>query len=124
MVHISNINTMNSIYYADFHSIIKYGIFFGGNSSNSGKIFTLYDVLNETHEIFQTDSSVRNINSRNKHQLHRPNVNQSSINIFYSWPRSETILKRDKTKFKAALRKYLNTHFFNLQMNFICKNDL
>ena len=41
MVHISNINTTNSIYYADFHSIIKYGIFFGGNSSNSAIIFTL-----------------------------------------------------------------------------------
>ena len=41
MVHISNINTLKSIYYAYFHSIIKYGIIFWGNSSNSGKIFTL-----------------------------------------------------------------------------------
>jgi hypothetical protein len=37
----SNINTLKSIYYAYFHSVIKYGITFGGNSSNSGKIFTL-----------------------------------------------------------------------------------
>jgi len=41
MVHISNINTLKSIYCAYFHSLIKYGIFFGGTSSNSGKIFTL-----------------------------------------------------------------------------------
>jgi len=42
MVHISNINTLKSIYYAYCHSVIKYGIIFGVNSSNSGKIFTLH----------------------------------------------------------------------------------
>ena len=41
MVQISNINTLKSIYYAYFNSIIKYGIIFWSNSSNSGKIFTL-----------------------------------------------------------------------------------
>ena len=41
IVHISNINILKSIYYAYFHSIIKYGIIFYGISSNSGKIFTL-----------------------------------------------------------------------------------
>jgi hypothetical protein len=40
MVHISNINTVKSIYYVYFHSIIKYGIIFWGNSSNNGNIFT------------------------------------------------------------------------------------
>jgi hypothetical protein len=39
--YISNSNTLKSMYYAHFHSIIKYGIIFWGNSSNSGKIFTL-----------------------------------------------------------------------------------
>ena len=37
-VHISNINTLKSIY---FHSVKKYGIILWGNSSNSGKIVTL-----------------------------------------------------------------------------------
>jgi hypothetical protein len=41
MVHISNINTIKSIYYAYFHTILKYGIIFEDNFSNSGKIFTL-----------------------------------------------------------------------------------
>ena len=41
MYHISNNNTLKSIYFAYFHSIIKYGIMFRGNSSNSKKIFTL-----------------------------------------------------------------------------------
>jgi len=40
MAHISNINTLKSNYYAHFHSVIKYGVIFRGNSSNSGKIFT------------------------------------------------------------------------------------
>ena len=45
MVHISNSNsnsnTLKSTYYEYFHSIIKYEIIFWGNSSNSGKIFSL-----------------------------------------------------------------------------------
>jgi hypothetical protein len=41
VVHISKINTLKSIYSAYFHSVIQDGIFFWGNSSNSGKIFTL-----------------------------------------------------------------------------------
>jgi hypothetical protein len=45
MYHISNINTLKPIYFAYFHSIIKYGIIFWGNSSNSTKIFTLQEKL-------------------------------------------------------------------------------
>ena len=41
MVVISNINTLKSIYYAYFHSFMKYGIILGGKSSKSGK-FSLY----------------------------------------------------------------------------------
>ena len=39
MVHISNIDTLKSIYYAHFHSVIKCGIIFWGNSPNSRKFF-------------------------------------------------------------------------------------
>jgi hypothetical protein len=41
MVPISDITTLKSIYFAYFHSIIKYGIIFWGNSSYSTKIFIL-----------------------------------------------------------------------------------
>jgi hypothetical protein len=41
MVCISNINTFKSIYCAYFQSIIKYELTVWGNSSNSGKTFTL-----------------------------------------------------------------------------------
>jgi len=40
-VHISKLNTLRSIYYAYYHSIIKYEIIVWGKSTNSGKIFTL-----------------------------------------------------------------------------------
>ena len=30
-----------SIYFACFHCVLQYGIFFGGNSSNIGKVFTI-----------------------------------------------------------------------------------
>ena len=40
MVQISNINTINSIYYVYIHSITKYWKFFLGNSYNNGNIFT------------------------------------------------------------------------------------
>jgi hypothetical protein len=40
VVHISNSNTLKSIYWAYFHSITKYEIIFWGNSSNNKQIFT------------------------------------------------------------------------------------
>ena len=39
---ISVILILKSIYYTSFHSVIKSGIIFWGNSSNSGKIFTVH----------------------------------------------------------------------------------
>jgi hypothetical protein len=45
MCHISNSDTLRSVYFACFHSIMKYGITFGGNSSNSKELFTLQKML-------------------------------------------------------------------------------
>jgi hypothetical protein len=41
MSHISRIDTLKSIYFAYFHSIMEYGILFWGDSSNSNMTFTL-----------------------------------------------------------------------------------
>jgi hypothetical protein len=41
VIHIGNITTLKSIYFAYFHSIMKYGIIVWSHSFNSGKIFTL-----------------------------------------------------------------------------------
>jgi hypothetical protein len=42
IAHISNINTLKSIY---SQSIINYGIILGGNSSNSGNIFASHNKI-------------------------------------------------------------------------------
>jgi len=79
-------------------------------------------------EIFQINSSIRNINTRHKHHLHRPNAHLScfqksksydGIKIFNTVPHGVTILKNDKAEFKAALRKYLHTHSFYCLDEFI-----
>jgi hypothetical protein len=41
LFHISNTDTLKSIYFAYFHSLMKYRIIFWDNSSDSKKIFTL-----------------------------------------------------------------------------------
>jgi len=97
-------------------------------------ILSLMKLVINNQEIFQTNSPIHNINSRNKHQLHRTNVNLScfqksifdtGIKIFNSLPPSVAILKNDRAKFKAALRKYLHTHpFYAINEFFMSKDDL
>ena len=80
------------------------------------------------------NSTTHNINTRNKHHLHRPNATQSCfqkstfcacIKIFNSLPPSLTILKNEKAKFKEVFRKYLNTHsLYSVDEFFMCINDL
>jgi hypothetical protein len=41
MLHVSSIDTLKSIYFANFHTLMKYGIIFLGNSSDSKRVFTL-----------------------------------------------------------------------------------
>ena len=72
-------------------------------------------------EFFQKNSSILNINARNKHHLHRPNANLScfqkstfyaSIKISNSLTPTVTILKNDDAKFKAPLENsYRHTPF-------------
>jgi len=71
----------------------------------------------------KTNSSIHNINTRNKHNLCRSNANlfcfqrstfYAGIKIFNSLPPTVTILSRNMKTFKAALRKYLHTHSFTL----------
>ena len=47
------------------------------------------------------------------------------MNMFNSLPPSVTILKNDKEKFKAGLRKYLHIQScHSVDEYFICKDDL
>jgi hypothetical protein len=160
MYHICNNDTLRSIYFAYFHSIASYGIIFWGNSSYSKKIFTIQkrtscrrlfkklEILTVPSQYiyslmsffignqvkFQTNSSVHNINTRNKHHLHRAVANlscfqkgasYSGIRIFNSLPQSITNLKNEKTQFKVALKRFLNAHsFYSVDEFFTCTDDM
>ena len=76
-------------------------------------IYSLMSFFIENQEKFRTNSSVQNINTRNKHHFHRPVANlscfqkgasYSGIRIFNSLPRNITNLKNEKTHFKIALK--------------------
>jgi len=85
-------------------------------------ILPLMSFIISKQENFQTNSSIHSIYTRNNHVLHKPiaslscfqkNTFSVAIQIFNSLPSSVTILKNDKAKLKAALRKYLHTHCFD-----------
>ena len=95
-------------------------------------ILSLVDFIIDNQVIFQTNSSKRNINTRNQHQLDRPNANLScfqkgafyaGIKLFNSLPPSVTILKNDKLIFRAALNKCLHTHCFYCADEFFMRKD-
>jgi len=74
---------------------------------------------------------MRNIDTRNRHHLHRSNANlpfffkqntvSASKNIFNSSPPNVTIFRKDMAQFTAAFNSYKHTAFI-LQMNFLYKN--
>jgi len=96
-------------------------------------ILSLMSFIINNQEIFQTNSSIHNMNTRNKYHLLRPNAKLSffkksifyaGMKIFNILPPSVTILQNDKAKFKAALGKYLHTHsFYIVDEFFMCKDD-
>ena len=97
-------------------------------------ILSLINFIINNQEIFQTNSSIHNIYTRNKHHLHKPNSKLSCFQkstfyagtkIFNSLPYSVTILNNEKAKFKATLRKYLQTQsFYSADEFFMCKDGL
>jgi len=96
-------------------------------------IYSLMSFFIENQEKFQTNSTVHNINTRNKHHFHRLVANlscfqkgafYSGIRIFNGLPRSITNLNNEKTHFKVALKKFLNAHFsYYVDEFFTCTDD-
>jgi len=84
-------------------------------------ILSLMSFIINHQEIFHTNSSICNINTGFQHL--RPNANLScfqkstlyaGMKIFNRIPPSVTILKNNKAKFKATLRKYFTYIPFTL----------
>jgi hypothetical protein len=85
----------------------------------TSSIFTLmYFVLNN-QELFQKNSAIHSVNTRNRDHLYRPIANLpcfqksaycAGIKIFNSLPSNLRSLMNKKTQFIVALKRYLNTH--------------
>jgi hypothetical protein len=97
-------------------------------------ILSLLNFIINNQGIFQTNSSIHDINTRNRPYLHRPNANlsrfiksmfYSGIKIFNSLPPTLKVVKNDKAKLKTTLSKYLHTHsFYSVGNLFMCKDDI
>jgi IS1 family transposase len=61
MSHISSTNTVKSIYFVYFHSIMRYGIIFWGKSCNSKKTFALQKKITRILAGVRTIDSCRNL---------------------------------------------------------------
>jgi hypothetical protein len=84
-------------------------------------IFSLMKFIVNNQEYFQTNSAVRNVNTRNKNQSHRPIANLScfqrsvyyaGIKIFNSLPFSLSDLINKRAQFEVALKRCLITYSF------------
>jgi hypothetical protein len=84
--------------------------------------------------MFQTNPSIHNINTNNKHHIRRPNTNLScfhwsafcaDIKTLNSLPPTVTAPENEEAKCKAALRKQQHTNCFDcVDGLFVCKYGL
>jgi hypothetical protein len=99
-----------SIYFHSWVSLLKIIKFF--------KQINLYTVLLQ-------EISIIFIGQMPTYLVFKKSIYYAGINIFNSLPPSLTVLKNDKAKFKAALRKYLYTNsFYSVDKIFRRKDDL
>jgi hypothetical protein len=95
-------------------------------------IYSLMSFVADNQDLFQANSSVTCIKTRQREQLHKPfvalsciqkGVTFSSIKIFNALPRSLVKLKNEKFRFKHALRRYLKYHSFYTLEEFFSSNS-
>jgi hypothetical protein len=84
-------------------------------------MYSLMSFVVDNQDLFQANSSVTCIKTRQMDQLHKPyialycikkSVTFSPIKIFNALPRSLVKLTAEKLRFKNALRKFLMYHSF------------
>jgi hypothetical protein len=84
-------------------------------------IFTLMNFVVNKQKLFQTNSAIYSVNTRNKDHLHTPTANLSCvqksayypcIKIFNSLPWNLRSLMNKRAQFTVSLKRYLNIHSF------------
>jgi hypothetical protein len=82
-------------------------------------MFTLMNFVVNDQELFQTNSAIHSVNTRNRDHLHRPTANLScfqkiaycaGIKTFNTVLSNLRSLMTKKAQFKVVLKRYLNTH--------------
>jgi hypothetical protein len=95
-------------------------------------IYSLMSFVVDNQDLFQANSSVTCIKTRQRDQLHKPyiallciqkGVTFSSIKIFNALPRSLVKLKTEQLRFKNALRRFLMYHSFYTLDEFFSSNS-
>jgi hypothetical protein len=119
MLHVSDTDTLKSIYFAHFHAF-KFGIIFVCNSSDSKTlpceyIFSLINFITHNKEHFQTNAEVQSVNTTHKHYLLKPTPNFScfqtnayyaGIKRFNDLPSDLKHLMNEKAPLSAGLLKW------------------
>jgi hypothetical protein len=84
-------------------------------------IFTLMNFVVNNQGLFQTNSAIHGVNTRNRDHFHRPTAKLScfqksayyaGIIIFNSLPLNLRSLMNKQTQFKVALKRYLSMYSF------------
>jgi hypothetical protein len=91
------------------------------------------NVVVTNQELYQTNSAIHSVNTRNRDHLHRlvasllcfqKSACYAGIKIFNSLASNLRSLMNKKAQFRVALKRYLNTHsFFSLEEFLMFKND-
>jgi hypothetical protein len=95
-------------------------------------IYSLMSFVVDNQGLFQANSSVTCMKTRQRDQLHKPyvalsciqkGVTFSSIKIFNALPRSLVELQTEKLRSKEALRRFLMYHSFYTLEEFFSSNS-
>jgi hypothetical protein len=92
-------------------------------------IFTLMNFVVNNQEVFQINSAIPSVNTRNRDHLHRhfiffKKVHSVLASMSPSLPSNLKSLRNKKAQFKVSLKWYINTHPFYYVEEFLTfKND-
>ena len=84
-------------------------------------IFSLLAFVNKNRGLFQSNSEIRDLNTRFSYNLHLPSTNltlvqkgvlYSGSKIYYHLPSNIKVLSNDAKHFKSILKSYLTEHMF------------
>ena len=114
--HFMSQDTLRTIYFLYFHSILSYGIILWGNSAYSSNIFKILLFVAKNRDLYELNSEIYNINTRSSYDLHTPPANLTTfqkgsfyfgIKVFNYLPTSIKNTSHDINQFISILKSFL-----------------